>query len=129
AASEPEVAELEPTGAVDEDVRRLDVAVDEPRRVRVREGARELAAEAHRLGPGDPPALLEARRQRPAGQELEREPGRALVLARGDDADDPRMLQAREDLALAPRARREVAVARHLGEEELERDALPVVGA
>ena len=69
---EAEVHHLHAARRGEEDVGRLEVAVQEPRRVRVGERPRHLGPDVHRLGHGHRPAR-QAGRQRLAPQELEDE--------------------------------------------------------
>ena len=100
----------------------LDVAVDEPAGVGVRERARHLAEQAHRVGDRQRAALLEPPAQRFALDERHGEVREAGDLAGREERHDVRVLEAggEEDLlleALGAHARGE------LGGEELDDDA------
>src|SRR5581483_2531783 len=100
---EAEVAEPGLARRIDEDVRRLDVAVDEPGRVDALERARELRPERQGLAQGQGARLADARRESSAGQELERDPGRAFVLARAERAHDRGVVELPQRLDLLAR--------------------------
>src|SRR5262249_43507475 len=122
-AREPEVRDARLALGVEQHVRGLQVAVDEPARVDRLEAARHLGSERGGLAPRDPSALLQPLVERARRQELEHEVERARVLARALDARDVRMLDRDRELALSPEARDEAG--RRVAEEELDRDGSP----
>ena len=68
---DPEVGDLRASLAVEEDVCRLEVAVDQPVRVRVSEPVGEVAGDPRRLLVGERAVVHELLLERPPGQELE----------------------------------------------------------
>ena len=117
-AHDAEVEHLHLAVLFDHHVRRLHVAVDEPRAVRRREHAR------YRGAPPDPPReghldLAEVRRERAASDQLHRDEGDVVVLAHVEDDDGAGVLEGGRGLRLDEhaRARRRVAV----GAQQLER--------
>jgi hypothetical protein len=104
-----EVGELGQAGAVldllgDHDVARLDVAVDDPARVRVLEGAAERQADADDVEVAERALALEVG-ERVAADELGDQPPRLVVVAGLVERDDPRVREPcrRERLALGAR--------------------------
>ena len=85
-----------------QDVLRLDVAVDDAVVVRVVERAGDLARDAQRVGHRQLPLAVEPVAQGLALDERHREPELAVGLARVEHGEDVRMLQPRgePDLAL-----------------------------
>ncbi len=121
-ANEPEVAELGEALRGDQDVARLDVAVDEARGVGVLEGAGDLGGEVDRLLLGETPLLAEDLLERAALDVFHDEVAAAAALADLDRADDVRMGEAPGGARLAIEA---LDVDRVLGEalgEDLDRD-------
>jgi hypothetical protein len=123
-AGEAEVGEPRAPRALDEDVGRLHVAVDDPVRVGVVERERDLS--------GDPREL--ARRERPALQdglealafdEVHDEERPPAVLASVADRDDPFVAQARDRADLALEALHVLVVVRARLEDDLDRDGRP----
>ncbi len=121
ATGEPEVGQVDVTVGRDEDVRRLDVAVDESTRVRCVQGGCDL--------PGDRDGLF--LRQRPRCEQL-LELG-ALDVAHGDvqlagdlagvvDGDDVRVVDRGGQPRLAQEPLAEALVLGELGGEDLQRD-------
>ncbi len=86
--------------AGEEDVVGLDVPMDNAVAMRVRQRARHVAQNRHRLGEGHG-SLREPVPQRVAIDVRHREPGDAIGVAGGEDRDDVRMLQlgGEEDFA------------------------------
>ncbi len=91
-----------------DDVRRLQVAVDDPLRVRFREAARDRVGDADRLLGRQPAERVDAAAERLTRQELHRdEEARRLLpldLAVVEHRDDVRVLELREDARLAREA-------------------------
>src|SRR5690606_2064054 len=121
AARDAEVRHLRAPLAVDEDVLRLDVAVDDPLGVR----GGERAADLDRVGDGlldrQPPAAADALLQRLALDVLEDDVGVAVVLAGVDDGDDVRVREAGGGAGLAPEALELVRLRRDVAVEQLDR--------
>ena len=115
-----EVGELGAALRVEEDVRGLQVAVDDPVRVRMGEAGGDLGREPLRLEVGQRPTAAEALLERAAAEVFEDEVRPALGLADVVDPGDVRMGQ-RGDRAGLPDEPRRVGVAR----EELERHEAP----
>jgi hypothetical protein len=116
-----QIAVLAPAGVFDEDVRRLDVAVDEPVLVRCVERRGDLACD------GDSPRRRECtlapqqRSQVGAVDVAHREEEHALGFARRVDRDDVRVLQARGQPRFPLQARAKVRVVHETGRQHLER--------
>src|SRR5581483_12415449 len=113
--------ELRAALGVEEDVLRLHVAVDDPARVERREPARDRRSEPRRFGPREAPVPLQAVLERPAREELDGEPGHALVHARAEARSDVRALDGRERADLALEARAELGVRGDARRRDLER--------
>jgi hypothetical protein len=103
-------------------VRRLEIAVDDPALVRVRERVGDGEQHAHSVDGGKPAVLAEVVREVHAAQELHHDVRIALRrLAEVEHADDRRMIEPRsrprllEKAACCPRSRRALR-------EELDRD-------
>ena len=112
-----EVRDLGATLLVEEDVRRLQVAVDEPVLVRVREPGSDLGRDRPGLGVRERPAVAEALLERAARQVLEdheRPPALASVVV---EAADVRVRQRSDGPRLALEAQRI-----RVSAQELERD-------
>ena len=120
-ACDPEVRHLDVALGVDQDVLRLDVAVDEAVRMRERErvGARgrELERATHRQRPGPADELLQVL----AGDVLEDDVLAAGVLATVDHGDDVRVRQLRDRPRLAPEPLDGLVVAGVVRVQQLER--------
>ena len=121
AAREAEIREVGPVGLVDEDVLRLDVAMDEPRCVRGVECRRDRCEQAQRAG-GVELARVDEVLQRVAAHVAHREIQAVLGLAGVVDRDDVRVVERRLDLALAAEARAERLVGGQRRVEQLQRD-------
>ena len=106
----------------DEDVARLDVAVDHA--VAVGEGERggHAGADGGDLARRQRLGVAQDGGEGPAVDELHHDEVGAVVLAPVEDGDDVGMRQVGGGLGLAPEALDEGAVDRQLGEEHLERD-------
>jgi hypothetical protein len=129
-AAQPREAEVEDPHVLagadllgDHDVRRLDVAVGDPLRVRVREARDDLAGERERAH-GQQRALVHDLPQGAAGDELHHQVRRALPDPEVDDRDAVRVgeLAHHPGLALEPREELRVVGVRRV--EELDRDEL-----
>ena len=124
----PEVEQLDgrfPVGAVggDEDVTRLEVAVEDEVLVRVVDGLADGAEEAEALLDGEP-ALVAVSRDGAALDVLHREVGQPLLgHAAVEEAGDVRMAEGGEDLALLLEAPPYLRVVEP-GPHDLERDVL-----
>jgi hypothetical protein len=105
----------------DEDVRRLDVAVDEAEAVRRVERIRDLPEQAHRPFVPDVLRRLDERPQVVALDVFHREEDHVVLLARRIDRDDVRVLEARRELGLEQEPAPEAVVLRELGREHLDR--------
>ncbi len=115
-AREPEVHELGRAALVEEDVRGLEVAVDDPLRVHEGESLSEVADDARRLDRVEQSLALDARLERAARREVHDEVEPAVGGPERVDADDVRVsVHLRERLALALQALDEARV-RALGE-------------
>src|SRR5580765_475738 len=115
---EAEVADVRVVAA-DEDVARLDVAVDEALLVGSVERGGDLLDDIDRPLGVEPPFLLEDPPQVGAVDELHREIEPAAVLARAQRPDDVRVVEPRSDLRLTQEALPEALV---LAGEQLQRD-------
>ena len=117
-ARDPEVGDLGPAVVVEEHVRRLQVAMDEPAVVRVREPGRDAARDLLGLGVGQRRALAEPVLERSARQVLEHHERPAGDLAVVEELVHVRMRERRRCAGLALEARR-IGVAA----EQLQSDA------
>ena len=122
-ARDPEVRHLHAALAVDEDVVRLDVAVDDAMPVREAERGEDLARvldrDVDRSGAAADDQLLEGA----AVEELHRDVVRVLRVAAVVDRDDVRVVERRGVLRLAAEALDELVVVRVAVVEDLDRDA------
>ena len=101
---QPEVAELRGTARGEPDVGRLEVAVHDAERVRVRQGERELFADAHRIVDRESVRRLgsESLGERPARHVLRDDVRFTFVVAHVEDGDDVRVIaEARHRPGLA----------------------------
>ena len=131
-ACDPEVGDLHPAVAADEDVRRLDVAVDDAAVVRGLDGAGGLGGEARGLARGQDPLLAQDRGEVLALDELHDDVRARRVVAEVEHGDDVRVVERRGGLCLVAEAGEEVGVLAVLGPQELDRDValeLGVAGA
>ncbi len=93
---EPEEARI----TADDQVGRLDVAMDDPVAMRVLEAARQLVEPLDPARHGDGGAAADDRRQRVSGDVLHRHVGPAAVFADGIDRDDVGVLHAGREARL-----------------------------
>ncbi len=107
---------------LEEDVRGLDVAVDDPHAVREPEGVRHLAQDVQRLTDGEPAVAFQAMLERLALHERHDVVVEPLAGPRAQHRQDVRVLELRghEDLAHEARG---AHVARELGRQDLHDDA------
>ena len=119
---EPEIAHVSVLllPGSDEDVRRLDVAVDEPETVRGIERGGDLSEQAQRPLVVDPLGRVEQRTEVIALHVLHCEVQGAVDLAGGVDRDDIGVLEARGELRLEEKPAAEAIVVRELGREHLQ---------
>ncbi|MCO5170409.1 MAG: hypothetical protein M9894_29075 [Planctomycetes bacterium] len=96
-----EVGDARPAVVADEDVVRLEVAVQDPPRVRVAHGARDVAHERHARAQVERPDRLG---ERPPLDELVDEAGPALEQPDRVDLHQPRVVERRRDRALSQEA-------------------------
>jgi hypothetical protein len=119
---DPEVGDLEPL-ATDEDVVRLDVAVDDPVTVREAERVENLERVRDRLRDGERAAGEDELLEAAALDHLHGDVVRALCFAAVVDRDDVRVRERCGRLRLAPEALDEELVVRVAVVEDLDRDA------
>ena len=109
----------------DQHVLGLDVAVDEPARVRRVEGARDLGQQRDRATGVERALVADHRAQARALDETHREVALAVRLAGVVDGDDVRVVQGRSELRLEHEPLAEDLIFGELGAQKLERhDAL-----
>ncbi len=99
-----EVADLHRAVGEQEDVRRLDVAVDHALLVRVVERVQDLRHDAHDVGDAEALVRLEARLQLASLDELHRDVPDACFLAEIVDRHDVRVVEAARRVRLAAKA-------------------------
>ncbi len=109
--------------AVDEDVGRLDVAVDEPGDVRGVEGGGDLAADVEHPVGAEAALLAQDRGEVRPGDVLHGDVEQAVDLARVVDRDDVGMRERGGDARLAQEALAEVRVVGQIGRDDLQRGA------
>ena len=119
-----EVEHLRLTAARDEQIGRLDVAMDDARRVRGIERVGDLLAEIEQIVDRQRTAR-DARLQRLAFQQLHHHELLAVVLADVVQRADVRMAQRRDDARFAKEAVHRVGHAAGVGREQLERHVTP----
>ncbi len=125
---DPEVGHLDPAVAGEKDVARLDVAMDEPARVRGGKRPRGLGDDARGLARREGAAATEDRRQVLAVDEFHDDEGAGRVLSEVVDRDDVGMVQRRGRVRLLSEPGAEVRVPTVLGTEELHRDVAIELG-
>ena len=121
-AGKPEVGDSHDAVLVEQEVGRLDVAVEHAAAVRVRQRGRDVTTDARRLRDGQARALVEHRPQASTLEKFE-DHERHFVLAPVVHGDDVRMMERRRELRLGPEPAQERRV---LGEgcvQHLDRDA------
>ena len=128
ARASPKSATRDDAVLVEQEVGRLDVAMQHIARVRVLQRRRDVATDAGRLGDGQQRTLIEHRPEAAALQELEHHE-RHVVLAPVVDRDDVGVVQRRGELRLGPEPSQECRVVGQRGVEHLHRDlsAQPLV--
>jgi hypothetical protein len=109
--------------ALDQHVRGLDVAVDQPLRVGRVERGGDLAADVERAVGAQPALAAQDAREVGALDVLHRQVQQAVLLARVVDGDDVRMLQRGGDPGLAVEALVEAGRLGQLGGDDLDRGA------
>ena len=123
-ARDAEVGDLDPVVVVEQEVARLDVAVDDPVRVRGVECGRGLAQPLERSADGLRSAALEPVGERAAGEVLHDDVGPPLVIADVEDGDraggvrEPRDGERLAGEAPANRLVVRVAVGEHLDRDD-----------
>ena len=119
-AGDPEVGQLRAVVLVEQDVAGLDVAVDDPGRVHVRERAEQLAGQP--LGVGQRAAVAEAVAQAAAGDVRHHQVGPVLLDAEVEDLDDVRVRERGGRARLALEAREPALVVGERVRHQLDRD-------
>ena len=122
-AGDAEVGDLGRALLVDEDVLRLDVAVDDAAPVRGAERAGDLDRVGDRLVDRQAPEPADPVLERLALDVLEDDVGAPVLLARVDHADDVRVRELRDGARLAAEALELVGLGRDVAVHELDRDA------
>ena len=122
-ARDAEVRHLQPAVAADDDVVRLDVAVDDPVAVRERERAEDLARVVDRDRDRRRAVADEQLLERAPVEELHRDVVGALRLAAVEDRDDVRMVEPGGALRLAAEPLDELLVGGVPVVQQLQRDA------
>jgi len=117
---DPEVGELGLAAGIEEDVRRLQVAVDDAARVRELERLEDGLRDRVRVRELEPARQRrQPVRQRPAGEVLDRDEGGGAIDGAAHDPHDPRVVEVEEELGLAHQA------VGDLGARDLEGDGAP----
>jgi hypothetical protein len=124
-ARDPEVRHLQAAVGVDENVVRLDVAVDDALSVREADGAEDLAGVGDRALDGQRATREDQLLERPPLDVLHRDVVGAFGFAAVVDRDDVRVRERGGVLRLAPKALDELFVVRVLVVQDLDRDATP----
>jgi hypothetical protein len=106
----------------EQDVARLDVAVDEPGAVRRVEGGGRLGDDARGAARFERTVLADEGTQVRAGDVAHRDEGDAVLLARVVDGDDVGVVERGGDLRLAEEALAGGGVLDELGADDLQRD-------
>jgi hypothetical protein len=119
---DPEVGHLRPALGVDQDVLRLDVAVDEHLGVRGRQRSSDLDRVGHGLADGQPAEPADSLLERLALDVLEHDVRRAVVLAGVDHGDDVRVREPGHRARLAAEALELVRVVGDVPVHQLDRD-------
>ena len=121
-AGETEVGDADDAVLVEEEVRGLDVAVQDPACVRVLERRRDVATDPGGLRHAEERLPVEHRPEAAALEQLEHHE-RHVVLAPVVDGDDVRMVQRGRDLRLGPEPAEERRVLGQRRVQHLDRDA------
>ena len=127
AACQTEVGDSQDAVLVEEQVRRLDVAVHEPAHVCILERRGDLGANVDGLGGSQVFARVEQASQAPAAQQLEHHE-RHVVIAPVVDRHHVRMVQGGGDLCLGAEAPEEAGVVGERGVEHFHRHPAPQPG-
>jgi hypothetical protein len=115
------IGTLVPRLGGDQDVRRLDVAVHEPARMRSVKRTRDLGDESERALRGER-TIVQERLQVAVLDVPHRDEDQTVGLACGIDRNDVRMVEAGRQLGLGQQALPETRVFCELGREQLERN-------
>ncbi len=118
-ARRPEVADLEEAAVGDEDVRRPKVAVDDALLVPVIDRIRNLAGVIERLRQFEGAAIDDDRLERLARDVLHHDEEDVVLLLRGDDRDDVRMVEGGQEPRLRQLAEVESLTVRNLDGDTL----------
>jgi hypothetical protein len=125
-ASEAEVADAHPIAvdpvAVDDDVLGLEVAVEDPVPVRVRDREGDLADEPRRASGLEGTGLLDDAAERRPGRELHHVVRLVPLEPGAEEADDPRMRDPGEGLRLALEPSERIRARGPVAAEDLERE-------
>jgi hypothetical protein len=105
-ARDAEVGDARPVFGVEQDVGRLEVAVDDAEPVRVGEACRDAGRDARRLVVRQRPTVADAVLERASGQELEHHVRPVLALAEVEDPRDVGVRERRDGARLALEADR-----------------------
>ena len=124
-ARNPEVGHLHASVAREQDVPWLDVAMDDPARMRGRQGSRDLGRDASRLPRRQGAGPAYDGREVFAVDELHDDERTGLVLAVVKHRHDVRVVEGSGGLGLVSEPFAEVGVAPVLGPQELDRDVPP----
>ncbi len=118
---QPEVGDLHRAALAEQDVLRLDVAVDDPALVRSGQTGQDAVDDIEGLARAEPAALAQQLPQRPAGDVLHDQVEQTAVGALIVDRDDVRAGQAGHGPRLAGEPPHEFLVAGQLGVGDLQR--------
>jgi hypothetical protein len=121
-AGDAEVRDHRVPAVADENVRRLDVAMHDPIRVRVVERGGDVAQDSQRTVHLQPAALRDELLHAAASHHAHRVERDAGPLADGEDRNDMRMIEPRRELGLTLEARVGVGVEDRIERENLQRD-------
>lgn len=121
-ARDAEVADLRCVIRVEEDVRRLEIGVNDALRVREREPVRHLDRDADRVAGLERTGLLDALLHRSAREVLHDDERRIVDLADVVDGHDVRMRKLRERARFLHEHPAEVSIGRGCRIEDLERN-------
>ncbi len=100
-ARRPEVGDLQQASVGDEDVRRAQVAVQDALAMRVVHGVADLTRVVHGARQVERALARDDGLERLAGHELHHDEEHVLLLLRGEDRDDVRVIEAGEEPRLA----------------------------